>query len=182
MLEVPVFLTGFMGVGKSKIGLLLAQRLGRVFLDTDQLVEARAGRTIARIFAEEGESRFRQLEHQCVQEAAARKDAVIALGGGAIAQERTLQLVRRAGVLVCLQADVETILERVSRNAERPLLAGLSGEEKRRKIERLLAERAPYYDQADLKIRSSEERTPEETAAQLVRLLENWSAQNRHRY
>ena len=61
-LEAPVFLTGFMGVGKSKIGLILAQRLGRFFFDTDQMVELRAGKSIAAIFADEGEEYFRQLE------------------------------------------------------------------------------------------------------------------------
>ena len=93
----PVFLTGFMGTGKTKIGRLLAQLLGRVFVDTDHLIEERAGQSIPQLFATHGEAQFRQLEHQCLAEAAARPGAVIALGGGAIAQERNWELLGRAG-------------------------------------------------------------------------------------
>lgn len=179
MLAIPIFLTGFMGTGKSKIGRLLAQRLNRIFLDTDQMVEERAGMAIAELFARQGEAYFRQLEHEAVREAAAKRDAVVALGGGAIVQERNWELVRRVGVLVCLEADVETILERVNRREDRPLLAGLNQAEKRRRIERLLAERAPFYARADIKVRSSDERTAEQTAEILLAALEEWSASRR---
>ena len=83
-MAAPVFLTGFMGVGKSKVGLILAQRLGRFFFDTDQMVELRAGKSISEIFADEGEAHFRRLEHQCVRETSDRSDVVVALGGGVI--------------------------------------------------------------------------------------------------
>ena len=176
----PVFLTGFMGTGKTKIGRLLAQRLGRVFLDTDHLIEERAGLSIPQIFATQGEAQFRQLEHQCLAEAAARPGAVIALGGGAIAQERNWELLgRAAGVVVCLQASVDTILERVSRKEDRPLLAGLSPQEKRAKVERLLAERAPFYHRADIQFHTSDEVDPETTAARLAKALEQWDADHR---
>ena len=88
----PVFLTGFMATGKSKIGRLLASRMRRIFIDTDQMIEARAGKAIAAIFADEGEESFRALERECVVEAASR-EAVIALGGGAIAQEKNLKAI-----------------------------------------------------------------------------------------
>jgi len=179
MLDVPIFLTGFMGVGKSKIGELLAQRLHRVFLDTDQMIEARAGKAISAIFASQGEGRFRQLEHECVQEVAAREDAVISLGGGAIAQERNWEVVRGAGVLVCIEADVETILDRVSRREDRPLLAGLSRKEKRAEIQRLLAARAPFYARADIRVQSTDDRPAEETAEMLIESLEEWCANRR---
>ena len=81
-MAAPVFLTGFMGVGKSTVGLILAQRLGRFFFDTDQMVELRAGKSISEIFADEGEAHFRRLEHQCVRETSDRSDVVVALGGG----------------------------------------------------------------------------------------------------
>ena len=176
----PVFLTGFMGTGKTKIGRLLAQRLGRVFLDTDHLIEERAGQNIPQIFATQGEAAFRQLEHQCLAEAATRTDAVIALGGGALTQERNWELLGRAeGVVVCLQASVDTILERVSRKEDRPLLAGLSLPEKRAKIERLLAERAPFYNRADIQFFTSDEVDPEATATRLAQTLEQWHADHR---
>lgn len=179
MLDLPVFLTGFMGVGKSKIGTLLAQRLGRVFLDTDQMVEEQAGKTISEIFASQGEARFRQLERACVAAAAARQDAVIALGGGAIVQAENREQIRRSGVLVCIEADVDTILERVGRREDRPLLAGLNPAAKRAKIERLLSERTPFYECADIRVQSSQERAPEETTEVLIESLEKWCADRR---
>ena len=174
----PVFLTGFMGVGKSKVGLILAQRLGRFFFDTDQMVELRAGKSISEIFADEGEAHFRRLEHQCVRETSDRSDVVVALGGGAITRPENVERVRRKGVLVCLEADIDTIFARVDRRDDRPLLAGLAPEQKRAKIERMLEERAPFYDQADIKLRTREAQTPQDTAQQLIQLLEHWHAPN----
>ena len=88
---------------------------------------------------------------------------------------------RREGILICLEADVETIVERVSRRDDRPLLSGLSAEEKREKIESMLAERAPYYDQAHIKMLSSEGLAPEETAEKLIELLEYCSEERRRK-
>jgi len=176
----PIFLTGFMGVGKSKIGKLLACNLKREFLDTDQMVEERAGRSISEIFASEGETRFRQIEHECVVEAASRKEAVIALGGGAITQKQNWELIRSSGVLVCIEADVETILKRVDRREDRPLLAGLRHAEKRAKIEQMLVDRAPFYDRAAIRIQSSDELSPDETVGLLIQELEKWFAKCRN--
>ena len=168
---VPVFLTGFMATGKSKIGRLLASRMRRIFIDTDQMIEARAGKAIAAIFADEGEESFRALERECVVEAASR-EAVIALGGGAIAQEKNLKAIGDAdGVLICLEADVDTILKRVSRRDTRPLLSGLSWEEKREKISSMLAERAPYYGRAHITVRSTDDRRPDDTVSELMELM-----------
>ncbi len=178
-MDEPIFLTGFMGTGKSKIGFLLARLLGRDFVDTDRLIEERAGRTIPEIFAGQGEEGFRQVEHECVAEVVRRRNAVVALGGGAIAQERNWEVVRKAGVLVCLEASAEAILERVSRKEDRPLLAGLSQREKLEEIRRLLAERAPFYQRADIKMQSSDEQAPEKVAEQLSEILEYWYAENR---
>ena len=168
-----IFLTGFMATGKSRIGRLLAARMRRPFVDTDDLVEQRAGKSIADIFADDGEERFRALERDCVAEVATR-EAVIALGGGAIAQDANWEAIERAhGVLVCIEADVETILARVSRRQTRPLLAGLSRQEKRDKICRMLEERAPYYRRAHITIRSTEKRQPEEAVEELLTELES---------
>lgn len=169
----PVFLTGFMATGKTKVGRLLARRMGRRFIDTDDMVEERAGMTIAGIFSEKGEAWFRDLEHACVVEVASRGDVVVALGGGAITQERNRDAIRESpGLLVCLQADLDTILERVNRKETRPLLAGLNREQKREKIERMLEERTPFYASANLAVKSCGERSPEETAEEIHRILE----------
>lgn len=152
----PIFLTGFMATGKSRIGRGLALRLDRPFYDTDEMVENRAGKPISRIFSEQGEAVFRQLEAECIVDAASRPDAVVALGGGAIAHSGNRETIRASGgVLVCVQADVETILERVSRRDDRPLLTGLSRAEKREKIRSMLNERAPHYATADITVRST---------------------------
>ena len=172
----PVFVTGFMATGKSKVGRLLARQLDRIFLDTDELVETRAGMPISEIFASRGEDAFRSLESQSVAQAASTADAVVSLGGGAVTREENLAAIEAAdGLLVCMEADVDTILERVSRKDDRPLLAGLDMREKRQKIVRLLAERQPYYARAHLRVRTGEDIEPEtvaaETAARVRRLL-----------
>ena len=175
MIKEPVFLTGFMGVGKTRVGRILARQLGRCFLDTDRMVEQRAGKPIAEIFADEGEVHFRQLERACVLETCQRPDAVVALGGGAITRADNVAAVRRAGVLVCLKADVETIFARVRHRVHRPLLAGLDPLAQRAKIESLLRERAPFYDQAHIELYTTQAQTPEDTARQLRNLLESYA-------
>ncbi len=175
MTEGPIFLTGFMGVGKTRVGHILARELGRCFLDTDRMIEQRAGKTIAEIFADEGEAHFRQLERDCVLETCQRPDAVVALGGGAVTRADNVAAVRCAGILVCLKADVDTIFARVRRRTNRPLLAGLDPQAQRAKIESLLRERAPYYDQAHIELYTTQVQTPEDTAGQLLALLESYA-------
>ena len=178
MLDRPIFITGFMGAGKSRIGRLLARRLGRVFMDTDELVEARAGKPVSRIFAEDGEVRFRALEREAVA-AAVRPDAVVSLGGGALAEADSFAQVMRAGILVWIDADIDTILERVGRQDDRPLLSGLTLPQRRARVEALLAERMPRYQQAHVRISSTGGREPEDTARRLHESLEEWCAQHR---
>ena len=175
MTEGPVFLTGFMGVGKTRVGRILARELGRCFLDTDRMIEQRAGKTIAEIFADEGEAHFRQLERDCVLETCQRPDAVVALGGGAITRADNVAAVRCAGILVCLKADVDTIFARVRHRTNRPLLAGLDPQAQRAKIESLLRERAPFYDQAHIELYTTQVQTPEDTAGKLRDLLESYA-------
>jgi len=175
MTKGPVFLTGFMGVGKTRVGRVLARQLRRCFLDTDQMIEQRAGKSIAAIFADEGEAHFRQLERDCVLEACQRSDAVVALGGGAITRADNIAAVRCAGILVCLKADVDPIFARFSLRSTRPLLAGLDPPAQRAKIESLLRERTPFYDQAHIELYTTQAQTPESTAGQLLALLESYA-------
>lgn len=172
----PIFLTGFMATGKSRIGRVLAARLGRPFFDTDQMIEQRATKTISRIFADDGEDVFRRLESACVVETASRDDAVVALGGGAITRaENRDTIAASGGVLICVEADVDTILERVSRRDDRPLLAGLNPAQRRQKIAAMLAERAPLYGAADIRVQSSENVSVDQVAATLLARLEEMS-------
>ena len=137
-------LTGFMATGKTEVGRLLARRMGCPFLDTDGLVETAARRTVAQIFASEGEARFRALERDAVEEACAVPDAVIATGGGTLLDAENRRRLAAAGPVVCLTAAPEEIARRVGDVASRPLLIGHNGDRLGR-IRTLLAERAPAY-------------------------------------
>jgi shikimate kinase len=152
-----IVLTGFMGTGKSTVGRLLAQRLGKPFIDVDERIERRTGLTISQIFARHGEPFFRQIEQQELA-AALAEDAVVATGGGAIVDPQNLARMKQAGPIVCLTASVDAILARTSADRSRPLL---QHEDRRARVEALLAERAPAYAQADICIDTTE-RSPEE--------------------
>lgn len=164
----PIFLIGMMGAGKSTVGPRLAARLGRPFVDTDLEVERRAGRTVAEIFAHEGEARFRALERESL-EAAAAHPAVVALGGGAIVQPGALERCRELGVLVLLDVPVERLLERIGDAASRPLLAGHDAGERRVRLEALLDGRRPFYAGAQLRVDGSAE--PDAVVEQILARL-----------
>ena len=153
-----IFFTGFMATGKSRIGTLTAASLGWKFHDTDKMVEERAGKTVAEIFAEQGEAAFRAMEMDVLRELCQDGPLVAALGGGTLLNPGALELVRGAGVLVNLYATPEVILERVNRKKDsRPLLAGLDDEAKLAKIKEMLATRKPVYDLADYRFESGED-------------------------
>lgn len=132
-----------MATGKSEVGRRLARALGRPFVDTDRLVEATAGRSVAQVFAAEGEPAFRALEREAVARACAMPDAVIATGGGTLMDAESRQRLSAAGPIVCLTASPDDILRRVGEGSSRPLLAGAT--DRLAKIRALLAERATLY-------------------------------------
>ena len=137
-------ITGFMGTGKSAVGEAVARRLGRPFVDMDTEIAARAGKSVARIFAEEGEATFRRREAALCAELAAREGLVIATGGGALVNAESRRRMLAVDTVVCLTADVPTILRRTQAEggAARPLL---QTHDPRAEIERLLAEREAAY-------------------------------------
>ncbi len=138
-----------MGTGKTEVGRSLARALGRGFVDTDRLVEVRAGRSVAEVFAKEGEAGVRARERAAVAEACALPDAVIATGGGALLDPENRRRRAAAGPIVCLTAAPEEILRRVGEAESRPLLAGASDEPARlARIRELLATRATAYGSA----------------------------------
>ncbi len=161
-----IILTGFMGTGKTAVGQAVAERLGRWFIDMDAVIERRAHKSISAIFAEQGEMAFRLLEAELCHELAREHNLVIATGGGALIPETNREALGRSGVLICLHAPVEVILERLEGADDRPLLADANRQER---IEALLAQRAAAYaaiphhiDTAGL--------TVEEVADQVIRL------------
>jgi shikimate kinase len=148
-----IVLIGFMGCGKSSVGRRIAANTGRRFVDTDELVASRAGRSISRIFAEQGEDAFRDLESQALDGLAGESGLVLATGGGAILREANRAILRRIGPVVWLDAEPDILFERVSRNRRRPLL---QTENPRATFDALLASRRPIYEQAaSLRIDSS---------------------------
>jgi shikimate kinase/3-dehydroquinate synthase len=139
-------LTGFMGTGKTAVGRAVARRLGRGFVDMDAEIEARAGKPIARIFAEDGERAFRAMEAALCEELSQRRGLVVATGGGALVDAANRRATMGGGTVVCLDCDVAEIVRRVGTDdGERPLLAAGGGQALRAGIERLLAARAPAY-------------------------------------
>lgn len=172
-----VYLTGFMGSGKSTVGSKLAKALGRRFFDLDEVIEQRLGKTIPQIFEEKGEEYFRQVESETLKELSTQRHAVIALGGGAILEEENLNLVKETGVLIWLMAEPSEIYRRVGNSDKRPLLQGkdgntLSREEVYRRIEWLLQIRQPYYEQANLSVETTG-KSVEEIVEEIIEKLKD---------
>jgi shikimate kinase len=143
-----VILVGFMGAGKSSVGRLLARHLGRCFVETDDMITAREGRSIPEIFAERGEAHFRALEEETVRLLALKSGDVIATGGGLFCREGRPAALKALGTVVWLHADFDALYERARRAGERPMLAGRG----RAEVEALYRAREPYYRQADLTV------------------------------
>jgi shikimate kinase len=120
--DVNLYLVGFMGTGKSTVGRLVARRIGFKQLDSDHEIERHQGRTIAEIFARDGEAAFRDMERAFVESGHAPERTVIACGGGLVVQPGMLGRLREKGVVICLHASLETVLERTQRHHNRPLL------------------------------------------------------------
>jgi shikimate kinase len=142
-----IVLIGFMGCGKTTIGRELHNRLGYPLIDMDQAIEKRAGKSITAIFADEGESAFREMEtallHELNDPAAPRR--IISTGGGIIGSKENRDLLRQLGYVVWLHAPTAIILERTGKNRDRPLL---NTDDPAAKVEALMAERKPLYDEA----------------------------------
>jgi len=161
-----VFLTGFMGTGKSTVGRALAARLGKPFVDADAEIERRERMSVADIFTHRGEAAFRRAEAEALVELAER-DAVVALGGGAIVADENYATAHRRGPIICLTASVAEILRRTGRDRRRPLLAT---EDREQRVRELLAARHDAYARADYQIDTTG-RTIAEVVESIVGLL-----------
>ena len=176
LLPRRIVLTGFMGSGKSTVGPILAQQLGWRFIDVDDIIEAEAGKTIAEIFAEQGEGAFRDLEHATIARLASGENLVLALGGGAIERQDTRTLLMSAiGTLVVhLQVELLTSLKRCTgTEGTRPVLADHAN--LRMRYER----RLPLYKLAHLTVRS-DNLSPRDVARQVLEAAGLWSDKDFH--
>jgi shikimate kinase len=149
-----LILIGYRGSGKTTVGRAAAKRLGYQFVDTDDLIVAEAGTTIAELFATEGESGFRDREAVAVERAAARTRCVISAGGGAVLRADNVERLRRSGFVVWLTAPAEVLCRRIegdaSTSASRPALTGLAGLAEVRAV--LSAREAAYRRAADASV------------------------------
>ncbi|MFI9314627.1 shikimate kinase [Streptomyces althioticus] len=160
-------LTGPMGVGKSTVGRLLAERLGVGYRDTDDDIVAAQGRAVSDIFVEDGEPAFRALEKEAVRQALASHDGVLALGGGAVLDPDTRALLAGERV-VYLSMDVEEAVRRTGLGAARPLLAV----NPRKQWRELMVARRHLYEETATAVVPTDGRTPEEVAEAVLDALE----------
>ena len=145
--KVNLVLIGYRGCGKSSVGRIIARRIGWDFLDTDELLERREGRTIAAIFSADGEPTFRELERRAVEQSLRGMHQVISVGGGAVLSQTNRDKLRPAGVCVWLTAPPEELHRRLQADpyttTRRPALTASPGLEE---VRRVLAERRPFYE------------------------------------
>lgn len=165
--KTPIVLVGMMGSGKSHVGRLLAQRLGRQFLDADHILEQEQGRSIPDIFSSDGEAAFRDIECDVIAQLLTRKNVVISTGGGAVTSPEVLQNIKQSSVSVWLQTCVDKIIPRVINDTNRPLLQ--CGDPKS-KLNALMAVREPLYAQADIHI-ANEDISVDDAVDKIVKAL-----------
>jgi shikimate kinase len=144
-LDVNLYLVGFMGTGKTTVGRAVALKLGFRALDSDHEIERMMGKSVAQIFAAEGEPAFRALERTFVESGHPDRAMVVACGGGLVVQPGLLGLLQARGVVICLHATLTTILQRVGQTRTRPLL---NVEDPEARLRRLFAEREEIYKRA----------------------------------
>ena len=144
-----VVLVGFMGTGKSRVGRILAKKMGRRFVDLDGEIVRERGMSINEIFERYGEDYFRELESEAVKGVSSMEDLVISTGGGVLVRPENVERLKKNGVLICLTASAREILRRVGGRTDRPLL---NVDDKIGTIEKKLEERRRFYDLADLSV------------------------------
>ncbi len=144
-----IVIVGFMGTGKTVIAKKLSKELGKKYVSTDDIIEKREGKKITEIFQGNGEAYFRKTEKEVVKEVSRKADQVIDAGGGVVLDKENMANLKKGGVIICLWADPETILERTRSHGHRPLLnvADPLG-----KIKELLESRRPFYEKADFHV------------------------------
>lgn len=167
--EENIYLIGFMGAGKSTVGKLLADILQRPFSDTDFMIEARCGKSIAAIFADRGEAFFREKEKDIVAEIARATGHVVALGGGSVVDACNRRIIEESGISLYLQWPFRILRDRIFDEPTRPLVDQLSTESALRE---LYEKRTRYYKRADHVIACEGFGSPQEIVAEIMRKFE----------
>jgi len=146
-----------MGAGKSTIGPILANTLGWNFYDLDKVIEEKVGKKIKEIFAEEGERYFREIERKILQELSGGENLIISLGGGTMANQTNLDILKNSGEVIYLKVSPEAVFKRLIHKRDRPILKidsedNFNSNELMNRINRLYNERQKYYEQADITV------------------------------
>jgi shikimate kinase len=154
-----IFLIGYMGSGKTSIGMKLADKLGFSFVDMDHMIEEKYLKTVSQIFAESGQDRFREIEKDVLHEVSEFDNVIIATGGGAPCFFDNIDYMNAHGLTVYLHLTAQQLAERLesSRTGKRPLLADRKGDELRQFITESLLQREVFYLKATLKVNGSDE-------------------------
>jgi shikimate kinase len=160
-----VVLVGFMGTGKTTVGQLLAKQMHLPLVDMDALIEERAGKPITAIFEQDGEPHFRALEREITQELSTQEGQIISTGGGIVLNPDNISDYEQNGLVICLLASADEILNRVKHDHTRPLLAG----NKEDNIRKLLDGRRPLYEAIPHKI-DTDGLTPEQICEEIISL------------
>lgn len=167
-----IILIGFRGTGKTTIGKMLSQRLGMEFIDADEYLEGKKGKSIKDIFSEGGEKLFREIEMQVIAELCLCNDRVIATGGGVVLREENIRQLRRCGVIVLLEAGADTIYKRIrgdgTSQQRRP---GLTDRGEYQEIEYLLEFRKPLYDKVADFVLDTTRVSPGDAANKIITFL-----------
>lgn len=156
-----------MATGKTSVGKELARKKKWQFVDLDDLIELKEGRTISEIFVKDGEPYFRRIEKQVLKEVAKEKRFIIACGGGIVIDPENIKLMKETGLLVCLTATPDAILKRASGQSHRPLL---NVRDPGKQIDLLLKMRAPYYAKAD-KLIDTSKMSIDEVITKVIRII-----------
>lgn len=168
---VRIFLTGYMGAGKTTLGKAFARELGLSFIDLDWYIESRFYKTIPQLFAERGEDGFRRVEQNMLHEVGEFENVVISTGGGTPCFFDNMDYMNLQGQTVFLDVDVETLFRRLRvATQQRPILRGKSEEELRVFIEKALADRSPYYTKARYRFDGNQLENREQIADSVLRL------------
>lgn len=171
-----IYLTGFMASGKSAIGRETAKNLEMPFVDLDSVIQRGEGKPIKRIFEEEGEPYFREKEWQYLLELTREFKGVVALGGGALHNQRVVDHLKVHGILVFVKAPMDVIVERVMRNTKRPIVLNAEGKIKSREtlfteLKALYSSRIEYYEQAQVTLEGDGDEPKERQALKLIEKL-----------
>ncbi len=159
-----IVLTGFMGAGKTAVGKELARLLDMRLIDLDSEIEKAEQTTINEIFKQSGEKKFREIETEMIKKVTNNENIIISTGGGAVMKQENIGLLKKTGIIICLMATPETILQRTGNNSDRPLLQVANP---LAKINELLNLRKPFYEKADIMI-DTEDKTPLRIAKEIV--------------